>query len=322
MIRKTAYQLCISITFILFSLVSNGQISVSNISEIPKIKMGTTFFAMKDPSSPSAKEYVEAIKKNWSLSKVECIKYTDIEKNIAPNNTFVTIGGAIATFSSGTMTGSSHAEYANTRHFLEFWTTDGKFKLDPKKRKHFNPNDKILLAQIELFPDYPTLAMPSSLFTMEYDADGHLKNWSAGILGNYIQCLTTFFNKAEVRKMNKEIGNKEELKKLTAETLFVPDYILTKFNRLSGAESKKIDEKDLFEYYLNTYKIISMEELSTKILTDDKPFYYLIYVKSSTDKYVSVMNSVTGEMIYAVHDAAFNMKPSDLKDLQKAILKN
>jgi hypothetical protein len=66
------------IALVLFPLISFSQIAITNTAEIAKIKEGTLFFAMKDPNLPKAAAYVEAIKKAWTFSKVECIKYTDV----------------------------------------------------------------------------------------------------------------------------------------------------------------------------------------------------------------------------------------------------
>lgn len=295
------------LTLLLFPILSFSQISISNTAEIAKIKTGTTFFAMKDPASPKVVAYVEAIKKNWTLSKVECIKYTDVEKNIAPNNSFVTIGAK--------MTSSNDA--TQTNFTLDVWTTDGKYVYDPKKRRHYNQEDRILLASVALFPDFTTQYNPSSVYKMEYDAAGHLKNWSAGILGNYIQQVVLLLNKAEERQLKTEFGNKSELAKFG--TIYIPEYALVKFAKNSDDESKKYDEKELTEGSGLTCKFISTEELNAKIITETTPFYYLLLLKTSTDKWITVTNSITGEIVYSAYSGSpGNLKASDLKEILKA----
>lgn len=311
--RIHLFQLIV-IAYAILPTKTYSQIAISNVDEIAKIETGTTFFAMKDPASPKAAAYVEAIRKNWTLSKVECIKYTDVEKNIAPNNSFVTIGAK--------MTSSSSTALTETNFYLEFWTTNGKFVYDPKKRKHFNQDDKILLASIELFSDVTTQNNPSSLYKMDYDAVGHLKNWSAGIIGNYIQQVVTLLKKGEVRETKTEFFNKTALSNLNSQTLFIPDYALTKFSKNSDDESKKYEPKEITEGSGLTCKFISTEELNDKIAASTSPFYYLLFIKTNTGRYVSVTNSQSGEIIYsAFSGASSNFKSSDLKELQKAIQK-
>ncbi|MDN3678315.1 hypothetical protein QWY90_13460 [Flavobacterium paronense] len=303
------------IVLVIIPIKSYSQIAITNINEIAKIKAGTTFFAMKDPTSPKALAYVDAIKKNWTLSKVECIKYTDVEKNIAINNSFVTIG-ANMTSSNSTM------ENTDTKIYLELWTTNGNFTYDPKKRKHFNQADKISLATIELFADFTAQNYPSSLYKMDYDANGHLENWSAGILGNYIQQLMVLLNKAEPRETKTTFFNKEDIKKLTSETLYVPDYVMIKFSKNADDESKIFETKEIFEGYNLKYKLLPLLELNDKILNNPTPIYYLLFIKNVNEKFITVTNSKTGEIVYSEYSSSpSNFKPSDMKDIQKAIQK-
>jgi hypothetical protein len=296
--------------FVLFilPLFSFSQISISNTSEIEKVKTGTTFFAMKDPSSPKAAAFVEAIKKHWTLSKVECIKYTDVEKNIAPNNSFVTIGA--------NMTSSNASSTTETDFYLEFWTTNGKFVYDAKKRKHFNQEDKILLAGIDLFPDFTIQNNPSTIYKMDYDAAGHLKNWSPAILGNYIRQVVSLLNKGEAREGKTAFSNKSELSKV--QTLYIPDYVLTKFSKNSDDESKKYDEKEITEDSGLACKIITTDELNNKIATSETPFYYLLFIKTNAGRFVTVTNSSSGEIIYSSFSGGSgNFKAGDLKAIGK-----
>ncbi len=298
----------------LFPFIGLSQIEISNSAEIAKIKTGTLFFAMKDPDSPKAAAYVDAILKNWKLSKVACIKYTDVEKHIAPNTAFVTIGAK--------MTNSNASSATETNFFLEFWTTNGKFVYDPKKRKHFNQDDKIILATFPLFSDYTTQNNPSSLYKIEYDSGGHLKNWSAAILGNYIQQIDSLLNKEEVRQAKTEFLNKAELNKLNSQTLFIPEYVLTKFSKNSDDESKQYGEKEITEGSSLLCQFITTAELNDKIDNATTAFYYLLLIKTNTEKYITVTNSKSGEIVYSAYsNSSSNFKTSDLKDLQKAIQK-
>lgn len=304
-----------TLVFIIFSTKSNGQISTSNVTEIAKLKNGTTYFAMKDPTAPKATAYAEAIKKFWTISKVECIKYTDVEKNIAPNNSFVTIGANMTTSNSSTASTDTHI-------YLEFWTTNGKYTFDPKKRSHFNQEDKISIATVELFADFFAQNNPSSLYKMDYDTAGHFKNWSPSILGNYIQQVIALLNKAAVRVAKTEFYNKEELQKLGSQTLFIPNYILTKFSKNSDDESKKYEEKEITDGTNLSCKIITTSELNDKITAITSPFYYLLFIKTNTDKYITVTNAQSGEIIYSSYSrSATNFKASDLKEIQNTIKK-
>lgn len=309
---------CPIYSVLLFSLLpwlTFSQITLTNTSEIAKIKQGTTYFAMKDPASPAAAGYVAAIKKAWSLSKVECIKYTEVEKNIAPNNSFVTLGANMTT-SNSTLAATE------TRMYLELWTTNGKFTYEPKKRRHFNQADKIVVATIELFADYYAQNNPSAMYKMEYDAAGHFKNWGTGVLSNYLQQLCALLEKGNECTAKTEIANTAELQKMAGSTLFVPDYVLTKFGKNSDDESKKYPEKEIFEGFTLAYKVLPIAELNEKIVNSTTPFYYLLYIKTPSEKFVTVTNAQTGEIIYLGYTAAAaNFKSADLKAIQKTTVK-
>lgn len=304
------------LAFTFFIVPVFSQITISNVAEIAKIKQGTTFFAMSDPNSPKAKMYVELIKKAWNFSKVDCIKYTDVEKNIAPNNSFVTI--------TANMTNSTNAAAPTQTHvYLELWTTNGKFKYDPKKRKHFNQADKITIATLELFPDFTTQNNPTKLYKMDYDAIGNLKNWGKGVVYNYVQELNRLLLKAEERSFKTPIINKEELKKVASQTLFIPEYVLVKYNKNNKDESSKQEEKELLKDIPFSCQIMPDAALNDKIVTTETPFYYLLFIKTIDDKMITITNAATGEIVYMAYDSIVsNFKTADLKDIQKAIVKN
>jgi hypothetical protein len=300
----------------------NGQISISNYSQVSRIKSGTTYVAMKDPDSEKVKDYIDVFKNTWTASKIEFIKYTDIEKYISPESSFLTMGGYETTtqFTKLYNTGSEKhgINYANTHLYLELWTCKESYFTSNKKNKVFKDNDKIQVARIELYTDFKTLANPDFLFQSDYDGNGHIRNWGPGILKNYIQLLMTYLDRNKNQMLYSETYNAKEMKKLKNEVLYIPDYILIKFNNYTGDETQKHDVKDLFKGFNLKYKLLSIDELNQKILTDKTGFYYLIYIKSSTDKFVSIMNSLTGEFIYSTYSPiSYNIKSKDFERIQK-----
>ncbi|POY40165.1 hypothetical protein C3L50_05830 [Flavobacterium alvei] len=319
-----------NIQIILFLLLINlsftskvsAQIAIDNIEELSKIKGGTTYVAMKDPNAEKSKEYVEIFKNNWTYTKLEFIKYTDITKYIAPGNSFLTLSGYVtdvqmmSLYNNGIRPG---IDYSHTHIFLQLWTVDDNYF---KKNKEFNDKDRIQIARLELYTDFETIVRPSNLYQNDYDADNHIRNWGPGILKNHIQNLNTYLNTGKKKSLFSDILNEKEIKKLASETLYIPDYILVKFNKFTGDESAKLKEEELLEDYKFKYKMLSTKELNDKILSDTKGFYYLQYIKSSTNKYISVINSLTGEIIYSIYvPVSYNLKSDDLKDLSKIIQK-
>ncbi|MGV9002408.1 hypothetical protein [Flavobacterium sp.] len=291
----------------------NAQISIANTDKVATIKNGTTYLAMKDPSAPQAAEYVAAAQKQWTFSTIKCISYKEVEQNITPTASFITIGGSMS---------DSNSTSANTetRVYLEFWTTNGNFNYDPKKRRHFDQVDKISLATIELFPDHLTQANPSLLYKIEYDANGHLKNWTDGMFGNMLQMLCTSLSKAQNREYKEPFNEQNLVSSLSSTTLYIPKYVLTKFVKNAADESNKQDEKELLRDYPYSYKIVSTEEINTLINDPQADIYYLLLIKSGTNRFVTITNSKTGLIIYSnFSPASQSLKPADLKSLAKSI---
>jgi hypothetical protein len=314
-------------TFTLFTLClipsrSQAQFQLTNINQLQKIKNGTTYIAMENPDAPQSKAYVDIIKKYWTFSKIEFIKYTEIGKYVSDQNSFFTMGGYETSVESTTLYkggGRSGINWSNTHLYLELWTVNDKY-FTAKKKKELTNKDHLQVARVELFTDFQTLMSPENIYMTDYSGEGHIRNWGTGILKNYLQHLMQMLESGKEQKLYDETINADKLKELKNQTLYVPAYVLTKFNKFTGDETKKHDEKDIMEDYKFNYSMVSTEDLNKKILDDKNPIYYLVYIKSSTDKFITVLNSQTGEVIYSVYSpVSYNIQSGDLKDLAKKI---
>ena len=137
---------------------------------------------------------------------------------------------------------------------------------------------------------------------------------------NYLQVVNGYLNDSSERWLYKSDTKNKGLKALKNKTLYIPDYALTYFNPYTGDESTKQDEAKIFKKYPFKYELISADKLSKKIMTEEKSFYYMAYVKSSTDKYLTIFNSKTGKIVYSKYKpTSYNVKDSDFKDLAKSI---
>ena len=300
-----------------FSLVVNykstAQISIANTDQLAKIKDGTTYLAMKDPKAPKAAAFVAAAEKHWTFSKLVCISYKEVEQHIAPNASFITIGGSMSDRNNS-------AANAETRVYLEFWTTNGTFLYDPTKRRHFDLNDKIVLATAELFPDYLLQANPSLLYKFDYDFRGHLKNWNEGTFANQLQQLCKMLEDGNPRTYKDEFRDDVQLQMMASSTLYLPDYIFTKFEKNSGNEKEKLDEKALLKDYPYSYKVVLETELIRTINDIESNIYYLSLIKSGTNRFITITNSKTGSLLYSSFATnTSTLKASDFKVLAKAI---
>lgn len=311
----------------LFTLPVYSQIAISNVKEIPRLKQGITYVAMKDTASAIAQTYKEVFR-YWTCSKVTFIEYKDILNYVSPDASFFTIGGftTTSTFTHMTSSGGTRQglSYSNTHLYLELWVCDPKqlekWKNRKKKKDELPESVKQIIGRIELFTDFPTLADPEKIYNSDYDGNGHIRNWGPGYLKTYLQLLMAMIEKGDERSLYKGSSDPKQLRNLKKQTLYIPDYVLIKFNKFNGDESKRHEEKEILGGYKWPYQLIENEALNKKIMEEQQPVYFLVYIKSSTDKYVSVFNSQTGELIYTTYTAAsYNIKDKDFEELADAV---
>jgi hypothetical protein len=148
-------------------------------------------------------------------------------------------------------------------------------------------------------------------------------NWGPGYLRGYAKSINDALLKKERRSLN-TTSKVEGLSAVKRDTLFLPRSLQTRYSGLTGAERSTGGDDEGAEEMRSSYKFTSVwiddEDLQQRILTATKPIYYLLYVRAASEKYVSVFNGKTGEMLYAAHSLlSYNFKGKDLKDLAKAI---
>ena len=305
-----------------------GQIAIANKAEIARLKNSMTYVVMQDTGSAAAQPSKDIFRRYWTCSKIGFVDYHDILDYVAPDVYFFTMGGftTTSTFVHMTERGGlkQSSSYSNSHLYTELWFCDPKvlekWKNRKKKKDELPDNVKRVIGRVELYTDYPTLAKPENIYQSDYDGDGHIRNWGPGYLKNDLQLLMTLLEKGEDRSLFKGNQDAKQLKNLRKDTLYIPDYVLIKFNKFNGDESKRHEEKELLGEYKLPYVLISNEALNEKIINSPQPFYYLEYVKSSTDKYVSVVNSQTGELMYSTYaPVSYNLKDKDLGKLADAI---
>jgi len=145
-----------------------------------------------------------------------------------------------------------------------------------------------------------------------------LNNYELGFLKNDFQRLNQLITAGKVYWM---YGNdkKPTIKDLKKTTLYIPDYIKTGIKPMTGKE-EILDEKEfkaLLAPYKSKYEVVSQETISQKILAGED-FYYLRYARVIASKFVEIVNSKTGEVIYRsyVGFAAYNLKEKDFENLK------
>jgi hypothetical protein len=194
--------------------------------------------------------------------------------------------------------------------------------------KYNGENVPYTYARIDLFPSYTSiLDVENAMFNesgLNYQQilyeSAVYRNWNIGYLKNAFQLVNKQLLDEKEKWMFEEIST-ESLKNLKLETLYIPESALIKFGKFTGDESQKHSVESLLKNYKYKYQIIADDKLSDMISEEETEIYYLSYVKSCTDKFFSVINSKTGEIIYTTFDnLSYNLEAKDFTSLSKEIL--
>ncbi|RYY33134.1 MAG: hypothetical protein EOP46_17270 [Sphingobacteriaceae bacterium] len=303
-------KICRVLLLCLFIAAKAGaQITVTDPKKYNDIKNGITYIIVKTMNFPGANKYLEALQKNWTLTKeVHYLPYDKAGIVLKPNDSFLRFEAL--TLSSGNVT--------NIFYYLSFWTMTEK---DIRKNRSLDEARGDEIARVILSVNIREALSPRKFFeNTDFHGSGILFNWSPGMLKNYMQQMTRLLNAGEKLKAKDDITNKTALAKLSIQTLYVPDFCLKKTNMFTGKVKEAAEDDNRFKDYHYAYKVITTDQLDEMILKGSEPVYYLLFIKDSATKLVCVINSQTGETIYSRNtNMAYNLKAGDLDDLYDEI---
>jgi hypothetical protein len=143
-------------------------------------------------------------------------------------------------------------------------------------------------------------------------------NFNLGYIKNYFQELNHRLSNSQNLKMEDGVVKKDKLTELNGKTLYVPEWTLLKYNAMAASYGKERTAEELFSKYGQDYRILPNDEINTKILNGEE-FYYLMHTQFNQKKIISVIHSGTGEIIYLNEDGGYNIKDTDLKQINKLI---
>jgi len=306
----------ILIVFISFlSLSINAQINIGPAEKVTPhqkdfekgdldlLKATKTLFIYRTGDEDNLDEFKEIIRPVWNITELEFISWEEYKENTYDESySYITLGGL--SNSSG-----------NVYFFLSLW-----LEHNDQKKTYF---------RIDLFPSFETFDK-----IMDYTGDGTFKaldymysdadfrNWNLGFLKNYLQYANNSLKENKNRWLFKNETD-PEIKDMKDYILYIPEYIFIAMAKFTGDESKQLDRQKIMKDYKYRYKIVSRKKLSEMITESEHPVHYLIYVKSSTDKFITIINSETGKIVYAKYKAlSYNVKSKDFKEIMKAINTN
>ncbi|AUC81353.1 hypothetical protein CW733_04075 [Lacinutrix sp. Bg11-31] len=302
---------------------------------LDKFKKTETIFVLSDIID--ANTYKEILDSSWDITPYKLMYRKDFNllDYTVGDYSFANLEGYHITKE---MESGGKLEYLYI--YINFFMLDGEglendlSKLDKsssrykkKYEKAFESN-KIKLARVDLFPKdtfVPTALREKSSVIMDsiYNKDVFY-NYKTGFLKNYFQKVNNQLKSGQEYWMY-ENDFLPELKKLAKHTLYIPNYHFIKYNPWKRKASK---DKEGFEKVIENYKykfeFQDKNEIDRRILSGEE-FYYLRYVRVNAQKFVHIVNSKTGEIVYRNYIAgvmsSYNLKSRHIENINSKIKK-
>lgn len=309
-------------TLALFSIGVFAQVSVSashkggfkdlSKQDYKEIKSRTTVFVVDDFVP---KEFEKMISSFWNLNQYIVVSRGDFT---AKKENYINDKYAIFEFSGEVVTvqGKSFSTDYLYLNYTYYYCTDIQEKRDKKGNLKYDTNE---VASVFFGGD--AKSMFAMIRNLKYDnLEDDLYNYKLGFMKNYLQMINDLLKANDYSFTYANDYNKNELKKLANATLYVPDYIKTKYNGWTGNETERENPDELFKKYKFKYEWMNTDKLNDKILNTSEEFFYLMYTKINSQKFVSVVNGRTGEIIYREYDTfSYTLKPGDVSQLNSKI---
>lgn len=331
------------VLLLLITFQGYSQVSVSSkhIGKPSKFKTGVlekfknteTIFLLSSVYDKS--EYDKILKNTWNVTPYKIVdsENFEIEKYISDKYSIAKLAGfkRIKQMKSGSRV-TSLFTYIDIKIYDSEKIFEKLNKLSPKKRvkKRYdiiNANSS-KIARFYIYPkdDFIQTSITKDMNTIVNSLynDDVFFNYRLGFLKNYFQKINNLLKKEEIYWMYKD-DFLPELKKLANNKLYIPSHMTISYSGWkTHRDSDENDEnlKNIFEKYDYEYEVISDEDINNKILNNEE-FYYLRYVRMNAEKFLQVVNSKTGEIIYRNYSTglSYNLKSKHIKELNSTIKK-
>jgi len=301
---------------------TGGRAGALKDDDLETFKKSTTIFVVQPNDEPHIADFRKSIAEMWTITPFRVVTADSMRHFRGKKYSLFSFGGFTIsrTSSSGMTTTSTHISYDLTI---------------PNYNRKGEVDGRTILARFILSPDLGTvseLSRPGNTFEgkkareeressqgARLNKSAKYSNWGPGQIRGYLKAINDHLAAAKRRGIFDEIIEKSEIKALARDTIYLPNYLNDKLNPFSRTE--KTDEDDEVEEgaakaYPFPHRYINKEDLERLILNSSKPIYHLIYVRSSSNKYISVVEAQSGKIIYSLfHNISYNFKMKDLKKL-------
>jgi hypothetical protein len=267
------------------------------------LRSSTTVFFLPAHDVPNRAQFEEALARVWTLTPIKVVPYQERANYMDTSRySYLTLAGVDTLVRSRTMT------VHHTHIFLKLMRITG---IEDGEAKGTN------FCRIDLHPDYASVALMQKVAWNDGDAisaayaQGVFRNFSPAHIALYMRAVQTDLESATRRWEYEEIENKDRLQSLKTSTLYIPDYVLNRFDPLSAEENERHDPAELFSRYRGKYQIVSPSELNRLLLEGPDPVFVFDFVRSSSDKFVAIYERKAGLIYRAYHSSSYNLDKSD-----------
>lgn len=281
--------------------------------QLNRLKATTTVFFYKKSKNFSIDSIKQAISSVWDLTPIIFEDINKAEKYMSnPKFSFFDIEGYVHT------TSSQAISYSSVHYYLVLRV----YKEEDKKGRTINTP----LCRIELFPSYETIKLgtphvfsngyidPDEVISNLYEK-GVFYNWSAVLFKAQFAALSTELKNNERTWIYKNIKETNLPELLSKDTLYIPDYLLVSYNAFSGKEDKQ--DENIVSGYKYNYKICSEKELYQIFEVEKRGKFLLEYVKSSSDKFITIYDLQNKKIIYKRYTPmSYNIKKKDFEAIE------
>ena len=328
---------------LLLTIAVNAQISVSSShfgstkkiekEDLERFKKTETIFLLSNVIDKAV--YEDILKKNWTVTpyKIININEFDIRNYIDDKYSFVNISGTIMEnysssgyFKSGATKIFTYVDifmFDNEKKAKELAKVERKSE-KKQKEYHLFEKHKIAIARFYLAPNGTFIydlfmgkktvdELATSIYT-----DNCFYNYSPGFLKNYFQKINNVIAANEGYWMYGTDFD-SEVRKLATQTLYIPDYFKLECQPMSR---DKVDGPiKLLKDYKYKYEFLKDVDLDNKIQNGEE-FYYIRYVRMNAEKFIQIVNSKTGNIVYREYITgvmSLGLDNGDIKNINKAI---
>jgi hypothetical protein len=292
-----------------------GKISAEDLSAFKKT---TTYFILQEKDYENVDAFQAAIAKVWTITPFKIIKPDERRGLNLKQASFFDFGGFVVSRQGQSLT----TVHVHLSYDLFMLVPNKKDKLKQKTFGKFLLHlDGDAYKFINRYASANSKHFGEKVGPYLYK-QAEMQNWSPVMIAGYLKVINDGLQSNTLRSVFDEYLNKEAIKDLQTQSLYVPNYVNNRFNKITGTEKEvEEDEEDTKSAYPFPIQYCSLSELAKNTAANkEQGVYYLSYIKSSSDKYVSIFDSRTGKMIYTAYTPmSYNFKTKDLKRIANKI---